>query len=342
MYIYVCRGIAIPLQVNIEGSDGMITRFFTMLLLLLLLLAPHGIGAHNTATAEILPLNSMVTVTAPAAPLDRNRAPKNLARYYWSSYAPCVRVYRFIVEPGKKYTFYFQHPADGMYRNAMIKTETPLHDDLHTYTKKGYAGFVTYAQQPWKDPKGHLRRHTITISPESDNPNLYMILQCAKPGISAAVMLKSPPDSDDDVKKTTGNGSGTIWRTPLVLTTVPGATISVIPSPTPGTTSTGTPTATPSIGITQSTPVTTLTAASLGGTWTVNEGGRWFGTWIRRPGTRVFDATWKNNSGQVVKDVITIESLQGNRIVLIRQGNGGRYYGILSGDGKAIANGTTS
>lgn len=308
----------------------------------LCMLAASVAGAHaqiSGMSAEVLPLNKMITVTAPVTPLDRINAPKKLSRYYWSSYAPYVKVYRFIVEPGRKYTLYFQHPADGIYRNAMIKTETPLTDDLANYTREGSSGFVVYGQQPWKDPRGQLFRHSFTISPKSDNNNLYMILQCGKPGVSFGVMLKSPPDSDEDVKKKTGNNMGTVWTTPLALSTVPGAGAGSSPEPSPSPGGAVIPTATPS-------PVATggptLTIAALGGTWTVNEAGRWFGTWIRRPGTTVFDATWKNSTGQMVKDTITIESLKGYSIVLIRQGNGGRYYATLSADGKRITGGTAS
>ncbi len=311
----------------------------SVILMLLILCPPRGQAQAAPMSAEILPLNSMVTVTAPDAPLDRNSAPRKLARYSWSSFAPYVKVYRFIVEPGKKYTFHFRHPADGIYRNAMIKTETPLTDDMATYTKEGSTGFVTYGQQPWKDPKGNLFRHNFSISPKSDNPSLYMVLQCGKPGISFGVMLKSPPDSDDDVKKSAPNSLGTIWSAPLVLSAVPGTAPGPPSSPPPGSGTGNVSTATPTPGPTGS---PTLTISTLGSTWTVNEAGRWFGTWVRRPGTTTFDATWKNNSGQVVKDTITIESLQGTRVVMVRQGNGGRYYGTLSPDGRKIVNGTTS
>jgi hypothetical protein len=311
-------------------------------ILTLFLLSAHIVGSQAQTSgmnAEVLPLNKMVTVTAPSAPLDRQSAPKKLARYFWSSYAPYVKVYRFIVEPGSKYTLYFRHPADGIYRNAMIKTETPLTDDMANYTRKGSSGFVVYGQQPWKNPRGQLFRHSFTISPKSDNKNLYMILQCGKPGVSFDVMLKSPPDSDEDVKKSTGNNLGTVWSTPLTLSTVPGTAGGSSPAPSPSPGGAVIPTSTPS-------PVATggptLTAASLGGTWNVNEAGRWFGTWIRRPGTNIFDATWKNSSGQTVRDTVTIESVKGNAIVMIRQGNGGRYTGTLSADGSRITGGTAS
>jgi hypothetical protein len=82
-------------------------------------------------------------------------------------------------------------------------------------------------------------------------------------------------------------------------------------------------------------------AAVLGNTLTVSEvAGRsvYDGTWTRRAGTDVFDAVWNGS----VRDVITIESVNGSQIVLFRQGNKGRYYGTLSADGTRITSGTAS
>lgn len=67
----------------------------------------------------------------------------------------------------------------------------------------------------------------------------------------------------------------------------------------------------------------------------------WSGTWIRRPGTDIFDAEWHNVGGSVVRDVIRIARLNGNEVVLTRDGNGGVYYGTISPDGGSIV-GTTS
>ncbi|MBU4495777.1 MAG: hypothetical protein KJ874_10810, partial [Acidobacteria bacterium] len=62
------------------------------------------------------------------------------------------------------------------------------------------------------------------------------------------------------------------------------------------------------------------------------------GVWTRRAGTDIFDAVWN----ETITDVIEIESINGNQIVLYRQGNGGRYYGTLSADGSKITSGTAS
>ncbi|TLU84652.1 MAG: hypothetical protein FDX30_04950 [Chlorobium sp.] len=53
------------------------------------------------------------------------------------------------------------------------------------------------------------------------------------------------------------------------------------------------------------------------------------GTWTRRPGTDIFDAVWNGT----IRDVIEIESVNGNTIVFYRYGNNGRYYGSWSEDG---------
>lgn len=60
------------------------------------------------------------------------------------------------------------------------------------------------------------------------------------------------------------------------------------------------------------------------------------GVWTRRADTDIFDAVWNG----CITDVIEIESVNGNQIVLYRQGNGGRYYCNLSADGSKILSGT--
>jgi len=67
----------------------------------------------------------------------------------------------------------------------------------------------------------------------------------------------------------------------------------------------------------------------------------WSGTWVRRPGTDIFDAEWHNVDGSVARDVIRIARLNGNEVELTRDGNGGVYYGTISPDGGSIV-GTTS
>lgn len=79
----------------------------------------------------------------------------------------------------------------------------------------------------------------------------------------------------------------------------------------------------------------------LGKRWDVHEeipGGRyWTGTWTRRQGTNLFDATWTDSlSGQRLTDVIELRGAEGHDIRLYRQGNGGTYSGTLSSDGSRI------
>lgn len=79
----------------------------------------------------------------------------------------------------------------------------------------------------------------------------------------------------------------------------------------------------------------------LGQTLTVKEvagGSIYDGTWTRRGGTDVFDAVWNGS----VRDVIEIESVNGNQIVFYRHGNNGRYSGTLSADGQRVTSGTAS
>jgi len=79
----------------------------------------------------------------------------------------------------------------------------------------------------------------------------------------------------------------------------------------------------------------------LGNTLTVKEvagGSVYDGTWTRRGGTDVFDAVWNGS----IRDVIEIESVNGNQIVFYRHGNKGRYSGTLSADGMRVTSGTAN
>jgi hypothetical protein len=74
----------------------------------------------------------------------------------------------------------------------------------------------------------------------------------------------------------------------------------------------------------------------LGTSWTVVEGGMWYGTWTRRAGTNVFDAVWKNRRDQVVKDTLELQPVVGGRITLNRVKVKLTYTGTLSADGNQI------
>lgn len=62
----------------------------------------------------------------------------------------------------------------------------------------------------------------------------------------------------------------------------------------------------------------------------------WTGTWVRRPGTDIFDATWQNTDGSVGSDVIHVTSVDGHDVVLTREGLYGSYSGTVSADGRSI------
>jgi hypothetical protein len=71
--------------------------------------------------------------------------------------------------------------------------------------------------------------------------------------------------------------------------------------------------------------------------WTVQEigpMGNYNGTWTRRPGTNIFDASWNGGS---ITDVIDITSIEGNNITLYRHGANGYYTGTISPDGTSIS-----
>jgi len=199
-----------------------------------LLVAAHPCPARSQMTAEVLPLNTMVTVKAPAEPVNRATIYKKVLRYcsFESQKVPdYVRVFRFPVTAGQKYTFYDCHPAtpDGAQIWIYLSGDTPLTNDTHSYgTSTGFTrGFVTRGQQPWPIKQGEkascdLVRHNITIAPQSEHNNLYVIVNFRKPGTFTQIMLKQPADSDDVISKSAGRLRGTVWKAPFLLTNIPG------------------------------------------------------------------------------------------------------------------------
>lgn len=77
----------------------------------------------------------------------------------------------------------------------------------------------------------------------------------------------------------------------------------------------------------------------LGRVWNVSDHG-WSGVWTRRANTGIFDAVWRDARGTQVQDEVTVESITGAQIVLLRKGLNGRYRGTLSNDHQRIENGT--
>lgn len=82
----------------------------------------------------------------------------------------------------------------------------------------------------------------------------------------------------------------------------------------------------------------------LGNVWSVNECCGWVGTWTRRPGSNQFNAQWRHTNGTVVSDTITLAewNKSNNQVLLIRQGNNGRYRATYSPQSRTLIGGTTS
>jgi hypothetical protein len=92
-------------------------------------------------------------------------------------------------------------------------------------------------------------------------------------------------------------------------------------------------------------------APDLGSKWTIAEtekGTTYTGTWVRRENSNTFDATWKFPNGKAVSmptpdgrrtttTEIVVESLTGDRIVLLRKSNKGRYHGTFSADRRHLS-----
>ena len=220
-----------------------IMRSLWLSVLIILALCTTPYLARGQTAAEDLPLNTMLTINAPGQPINRTTVPKKILKYcsYESQRAPdYVRVARFQVTPGQKYTFYDCHPApaDGTQIWIYLSGDTPLTNDTHSYgPSTGFTrGFVSRAQQPWPIRQGEqascdLVRHNITIAPQSEHNTLYVVLNFRRPNVSTKIMLKNPADSDDVVAKSANRSRGTVWKAPFLLTNIPGETASAVKPP---------------------------------------------------------------------------------------------------------------
>jgi hypothetical protein len=83
-------------------------------------------------------------------------------------------------------------------------------------------------------PSCDLARHNITIAPQSEHNDLYVIVSFRKAGASTRIMLKQPADSDDAVAKSADRSRGTVWKAPFLLTNIPGDRPGQKPPVTPG------------------------------------------------------------------------------------------------------------
>ncbi|HOW55183.1 MAG TPA: hypothetical protein PLR60_11080 [Syntrophorhabdaceae bacterium] len=199
--------------------------------------------AFGQMTAEVLPLNTMVTIQAPNEPVNRKTVPKKILRYcsFESQKVPdYLRVVKFQVAPGQKYTFYDCYPAPSEATKVWIylSGDTPLTNHTFSYGRsEGFTRvFVTRGQQPWPMKKNEqaacdLVRHNITIAPQSEHGDLFVVINFNKPGASTKIMLKQPADSDDAVVKSTDRSRGSVWKAPFLLTNIPGEAASSVKPP---------------------------------------------------------------------------------------------------------------
>lgn len=234
-----------------------VRAFFLSVIMAPLCLWAVTCPAQGQMRAEVLPINETVTVNAPNEPLNRTTAPKRLLQhcsYESQKVSDYVKVARFTVAPGQKYTLYDCHPAlaDGTKIWVYLDGDTPLTNYTGSYgPSSGFTRtFVTRGQQPWPITKNEqatcaLVRYNLTIAPQSEHNNLYVTFVFNKPGASTKIMLKHPADSDEVVKKSATRSWGDVKKAPFLLTNIPGETTSTVKPPVTSDQPTG-PDATPS------------------------------------------------------------------------------------------------
>jgi hypothetical protein len=91
----------------------------------------------------------------------------------------------------------------------------------------------------------------------------------------------------------------------------------------------------------QAPPQIAMPSFDMGQRWQVREvsasGLLFDGVWTRT-GPRSFAAEWRQvGSRDVIRDVIDVESVNGDAVVLFRRGLNGRYFGTLSLDGRFVS-----
>ena len=83
---------------------------------------------------------------------------------------------------------------------------------------------------------------------------------------------------------------------------------------------------------------------TLGVYWYVTEPYGWSGVWTRRGSQQVYDARWKHTNGTVVTDVIRVIDWNPGtrRVSFFRDGNCGRYQGVIDLSKGIVQGGTAS
>jgi len=190
--------------------------------------------------APSLPLNQRLRLDTPGTAVQQASTPKKL----WSRWVRgeagsgplFVSVHAFVLNPGESYTLYAWFRPDGVYRNLYVTGDNPMTDVDWTFGKSGNytKGWVVVNQQPGKQPcEEWTYRENFSVSPDSTSQRFYLIVTSRTPSQAIHVMMKSPPDSDEDVTRSTndpacparkGNTWGRRWQSPVLLQLDPSET----------------------------------------------------------------------------------------------------------------------
>ncbi|MGE0447830.1 MAG: hypothetical protein AB7P99_21585 [Vicinamibacterales bacterium] len=202
--------------------------------------AAAATSSRRTDDAPSLPLNQKLRLDTPADPVQQAGTPKKL----WSRWVKgesaggplFVSVHSFVLDPGASYTLYAWFKPDGVYRNLYVTGDNPMTDVDWTFGKSGNytKGWVVVNQQPGKEAcEERTYRENFSVSPDSTSRRFYLIVTSKTPSQAIHVMLKSPPDSDEDVTRNTndpacpprkGSTWGRRWPSPVLLQLDPSET----------------------------------------------------------------------------------------------------------------------
>lgn len=178
-------------------------RIFALFMVFMLV---FSIGIPTFSVPEEIVINEWHTAVSPNYVFSTSEYGTMYADMYYASYGPYMKVYEVKLQKGSSYTLYMKHPTNQGYMNMVLTGINPSAND-YSYVNGTSSDFIMFFQQPWEDAEGRAEgyRKNFTISDTSETSNFYIVCNFEKPNVSFEFMIKSPPDSDDDVENSTTN-----------------------------------------------------------------------------------------------------------------------------------------
>jgi len=175
-------------------------------------------------------------ITPDKMPQQSNTPARLFRRYFIQGTYQYIKVIKFKVKPGEKYTLYDCNPAKDPMIEMFITGISPMTDFLgQPETMAGSLRFTTRKRPPKPFVPGEkgecdAMRINLSISENSEHDNLYIVVVSKNPSAVTNVMLKTPADEDKDVlnsiespfRPQRKNYWGHLKETPVMLVNIEG------------------------------------------------------------------------------------------------------------------------